>query len=83
MRAFVIPPQISSGHQLHLLQGGAAFFPAVVVAIDASHHEVRLETYIFSFDPSGEQVAAALVRAAQRGVAVYLMMDGIGTPQVP
>ena len=79
----MIPPQISSGHQLHLLQGGAAFFPAVVAAIDASHHEVRLETYIFSFDPSGEQVASALVRAAQRGVAVYLMMDGIGTPNVP
>ena len=77
------PPQISGGHQLHLLQGGVAFFPAVVGAIDASHHEVRLETYIFSFDPSGEQVAAALVRAAQRGVAVYLMMDGIGTPNVP
>lgn len=79
----MIPPQISSGHQLHLLQGGVAFFPAVVAAIDASHHEVRLETYIFSFDPSGEQVASALVRAAQRGVAVYLMMDGIGTPNVP
>lgn len=79
----MIPPQISAGHQLHLLQGGAAFFPAVVAAIDASQHEVRLETYIFSFDPSGEQVAAALVRAAQRGVGVYLMMDGIGTPNVP
>lgn len=55
----------------------------MVEAIDRSTQEVRLETYIFSFDPSGERVAAALVRAAQRGVSVYLVMDGIGTPSVP
>lgn len=79
----MIPPQITSGHQLLLLRGGAVFFPALVAAIDASRREVRLETYIFHFDPSGEQVAGALVRAARRGVAVYLVMDGIGTPQVP
>ena len=71
------------GHQLNLLEGGAAFFPALVDAIDRSTLEVRLETYIFSFDASGERVATALVRAAQRGVAVYLVMDGIGTPSVP
>ena len=66
-----------------LLRGGDSFFPALVAAIDGSMREVRLETYIFYFDASGERVAAALVRAAQRGVAVYLVMDGIGTPLVP
>lgn len=77
----VVP--LSRGHQVQLLQSGQAFFPALVRAIDASTQEVRLETYIFHFDRSGEQVAAALVRAAQRGVAVYLVIDGIGTPQLP
>lgn len=71
------------GHQVLLLQGGAAFFPALVDAIDSSVHEVRLETYIFHFDASGELVAEALVRAARRSVAVYLVMDGVGTPGVP
>jgi cardiolipin synthase len=68
---------------VQLLHGGAEFFPALVHAIDASVHEVRLETYIFSFDASGEVVAAALERAALRGVAVFLMLDGVGTPEVP
>lgn len=77
------PPQINAGHQLLLLRGGAAFFPALVAAIDGSQREVRLETYIFHFDRSGEGVAGALVRAAQRGVSVYLVMDGVGTPEVP
>lgn len=68
---------------MQLLHGGGEFFPSLVEAIDASVQEVRLETYIFSFDASGEWVAAALVRAALRGVAVFLMLDGVGTPQVP
>ena len=71
------------GHQVHLLKGGVEFFPALVQAIDASVHEVRLETYIFNFDTAGEQVCTALEHAGLRGVRVYLVMDGIGTPGVP
>ena len=75
--------QLTGGHDVVLLEQGAAFFPALIGAIDASRREVRLETYTFHFDASGEQVAHALVRAAQRGVAVYVVMDDIGTPDVP
>ncbi len=75
--------QVRSGHQVQLLPGGQAFFAALVQAIDCSVHEVRLETYIFSVEASGAQVAAALERAAQRGVAVYLTIDGVGTPGIP
>ena len=71
------------GHQIQLLQGGQAFFLALTDAIDSSAHEVRMETYIFNVEVSGAQVAAALERAAQRGVAVYLVMDGVGTPSIP
>lgn len=74
---------LASGHQVRLLQGGIEFFPALTDAIDSSVREVRLETYIFNFDAAGEMVAAALERAALRGVSVYLVMDAIGTPDVP
>jgi len=79
----VTASQLQEGHQVRLLQGGAEFFPSLIAAIEASTREVRLETYIFSFDATGEQVAAALERAARRGIGVYLIMDGIGTPEVP
>ena len=72
----------SAGHELRLLQCGKDFFPALVHAIDASNTEVRLETYIFHFDTSGCEVAHALCRAGQRGVRVYLLMDGVGSPEV-
>ena len=75
--------QYQVGHRVALLQGGKEFFPSLIQCIDASVQEVRLETYIFHFDTSGEQIAAALVRAALRGVLVYIVMDGIGTPQIP
>ncbi len=71
------------GHQLCLLEGAREFFPRLVADIDAAAHEVRLETYIFDVQGMGEQVAQALRRAAQRRVAVFLLMDGAGTPALP
>jgi cardiolipin synthase len=69
--------------QVRLLQGAVELFAAVIAEVDASLYQVRLETYIFNFDSQGERLAYALVRAANRGVAVYLVVDGVGTPLVP
>ena len=52
-----IPP-LRTGHALQLLEGSAAFFPALVQAIDAARQEVLLETYIF--DVTGSYHAAFL-----------------------
>ncbi len=71
------------GHHMVLLEGGDALFPALIAAMDAAQHEVRLETYIFNNDASGTQVMQALVRSARRGVKVYLVVDGLGTPRLP
>jgi cardiolipin synthase A/B len=75
--------RLESGHSVQLLEGAQTYFPALIQSIDASLHEVRMETYIFSVEHSGGGVAAALERAARRGVRVYLMMDGVGTPELP
>ena len=74
--------QLRDGHLVQLLQGGNAFFPALVQAIDAAQVEVRLETYIFNWDQSGQKVAQALADAALRGVQVFVVIDGAGTPQL-
>ena len=71
------------GHQLRLLQGASEFFDALVRDIAACSQEVRVETYIFNVQGSGETVAQALVDAALRGVKVYLVMDGFGTAILP
>ena len=66
------------GNRLTLLRNGEQYFPELVGAIDAATHEVFLETYIFADDQTGSLVAAALARAAERGAAVHLLLDGFG-----
>lgn len=70
------------GHRLTLLEGGDALFAAMVQAIDAAQHEVRLETYMLDARGAPAAVLEALVRAASRGVAVHLLTDGVGTPHL-
>jgi len=70
--------QFVPGNHLRLLRNGEEYFPALVAAIDAAAAEVFLETYIFADDETGSLVADALARAAARGVAVHLLLDGFG-----
>lgn len=66
------------GNAIALLENGLQYFPALEAEIDAACHEVFLETYIFSKDVVGRRIAAALVRAAARGVRVRVLVDGFG-----
>ncbi|MFN3611295.1 cardiolipin synthase ClsB [Tepidimonas sp.] len=71
------------GHRLRLLEGGRALFPAMVQAMDRARHLIHVETYIFVFAHDALPVAEAMERAARRGVQVRLVVDAVGTPQVP
>ncbi len=76
---------------LTLLQGGGAFFGALIDDINQATQHVWLETYIFDFTPSPmpstqagtTDVAVALISAAERGVQVRLLVDGVGTGALP
>jgi cardiolipin synthase len=70
-------------HSLLLLEGGRELFPALVAAMDQAREEILFETYIFEFQGASLQVAQALAQAATRGVQVRVVLDGVGTPQVP
>jgi cardiolipin synthase len=70
-------------HELRLLTGGIEYFPALVTAIEGARREVMLETYIFEFEHAPVSVAQALEQAARRGVAVRVVVDGVGTGEPP
>jgi cardiolipin synthase len=70
--------QYVDGNRLTLLCNGEQYFPALVESLDQARAEVFLETYIFADDETGSLVADALARAAARGVAVHLLVDGFG-----
>jgi hypothetical protein len=67
------------GNKLQLLVNGSAYFPALERAFDAAQSEIYLETYIFADDDTGRRIAAALLRAAARGVKVHVLVDGFGS----
>ncbi len=61
------------------LRNGDEAFAAMLAAIEAAKHSVRLETYIFSAGEPGNHFLEALVRAQQRGVPVYVVVDSWGS----
>ena len=69
----------ATGNQLTLLCGGDEYFPPLIAAIDAAEVSVHLETYMFADDACGRAVAAALARAARRGLTVCVLVDGFGS----
>jgi len=71
------------GNRIDLLVGGEDYFPAIEAAMDAAREEIYLETYIFQNDSTGQRIAAALARAATRGVATHVMVDGFGCKFIP
>jgi cardiolipin synthase len=71
-----------AGNRITLLTRGLEYFPELEAACDAARHEIHIETYIFDGDVSGERIAAALKRAAQRGVATHVLVDGFGSKKL-
>jgi cardiolipin synthase len=71
------------GHDIALIKGGEALFAALIEAIDKSRAEVLIETYIFEFAGSPLRVAEALERAAARKLTVRVVVDGVGTGDIP
>lgn len=76
-------PSLREGHRIQLIEGGHAYFESLVLALDQAQSHVLLETYIFDVHGGALRVAEALERAAVRGVRVWLVVDGVGTPDLP
>jgi cardiolipin synthase len=68
-----------AANDVTLLESGVAFFPALLAAIDAARYDILFETYIWAEDAAGDALKAALIRAAQRGIKVRVLVDWFGT----
>ncbi len=62
---------------------GDAVFPAMLDAIEAAVESVSFETYIFADSALGERFRAALIKAAQRGIRVRVLVDAFGSLELP
>jgi cardiolipin synthase len=67
------------GNRLQLLGNAAAAFPALIADIDQARSTCALEFYIWSPGGQADELAAALARAAKRGVPCRVLVDAIGS----
>ncbi|WBH18316.1 phospholipase D-like domain-containing protein [Sphingomonas radiodurans] len=74
-------PFTVAGNRLTLLAEGPERLTALIELIESARRSLRMLYYIYADDRSGEQVNAALIAAAQRGVTVALIVDGFGSDE--
>lgn len=65
-------------HSYRLLVDGSAFYPAMLDAIRQARRHVLLEMYLCVSGQVVTRFADALCEAVDRGVEVYLLLDGFG-----
>lgn len=66
-----------------LYMKGSELLTDLIADIDAAQTLVHVETFIWNDDASGQIVRDALERAAERGVGVRVMYDGVGSINLP
>lgn len=70
---------IENGNRIEILHNGDEAYPAMLAAIEAAERSIGLSSYIFRADKIGEAFVTALAAAMKRGVAVRVIVDGIGS----
>ncbi|HEY0656104.1 MAG TPA: phospholipase D-like domain-containing protein [Chryseosolibacter sp.] len=72
-------PNTTSKNKVRLIQGGKDYFTLLVSLIDEAKISIHFQTYIYDEDETGNLVTSALIRAAERGVKVFLLLDKYGS----
>lgn len=68
-----------SSNNLKLLEGAENFFPVLQDCIKQAKKEIHFQTYIFADDSTGKSISESLIKAAKRGVKVFLILDAYGS----
>jgi len=71
------------GNRAQSLVDGRAAYPSMLAAIAAARTSVLLESYIFRADGTGARFLTALCARAAAGARVRVLVDGVGSRQIP
>ncbi len=67
------------GNSATLLVDGEATYKALFDAIAGAQHYILMQFYIFREDETGKKMSDSLIAKAREGVAVYLLLDNLGS----
>lgn len=71
------PPRL--GNAVTMLRNGDDTYPFMLEAIASARVSIAFSSYIFEADEVGDKFIAALAAAQARGVAIRVIVDGIGS----
>jgi cardiolipin synthase len=70
---------ITSNNHVELLLDGEEYKEKYLSLIQKANSIIHLQTYIFSLDEFGRAVCNELIKASHRGVAIYVLVDSVGS----
>lgn len=76
---YILKSPYKRGNSVVWIQSGEEYFDLLEKLIDSARQEIHLQTYIFSSDETGSKIADALIRAANRKIEVFLLVDAFGS----
>ena len=71
--SFIIP------NNLELVHSGEDYFARLEAILQGAHVEIYILMYLFENDTTGKKIITALKEAALRKVAIYIVLDGLGS----
>ena len=69
---------LTGGNTIDVLFSGERAYPAMLECINMAKKYIYLSAYIFKVDDLGTKFVEALIQANNRGVDVYVLIDGVG-----
>lgn len=72
-------PITVSDHKIHLLRGPEERLHAILNLIGQARSSIKMFTYMFRDDRTGNEVLSALIAAVERGLKVQLIIDSFGS----
>jgi cardiolipin synthase len=74
---------IERGGTVDVLNNGDEFVPALLESINSAKHSINFTVYIWKDGTFSDQVMDALIRRQSEGVAVRVLLDGLGGKGAP
>jgi len=65
--------------RIDILKNGEAFYPELIKSIDAAKDFILFEFFILRSDTTGRKIVESLIRKAQEGVEVKIIIDALGS----
>jgi len=74
---------VVGGNRVTLLLNGDEIFPAKLAAVRAARTSINYAEYFWGEGAAGQELADALAERCRAGVAVKVLLDGVGTLAMP